>query len=123
MFFKKKAKELEERDIWGRLPLQIYEKVGLTIPRSAKNLRRTPEGRVIHDYFVLFEQAKPDVRGHRDLLQSALWISYSSKSYRIDTLESKEELSRLLTASFNLQEGTDFMISDTALDPRFSLFT
>lgn len=122
MFFKKKEPVVEEPDLWGRAPLALYEKVGAAPPSSEKSLVRTPTGLLIHDFFVVFEKKKPDVRGHRQLLQSALWTNYGSKLYRIETVESKEAIGEMIQTEFSLAIGKDFFVSDTALDPLFSLY-
>lgn len=118
MFFKHKAEPEEApRDIWGREPLALYEKVGRPIERNGKDLLRTVGGQRIQDYMVLFYHGKPDIRGVGGLLYIGEWTNYGSKLYRVNTLISAEKLAVLISEELQLT-GKDFLVSGTKLDPR-----
>lgn len=118
MFGKKKDRE-PERDIWGRQPLELYEKIGSNIPRDPKSFNRTIDGKMIHDYFVVFNQEKVDVRGHQELLQAAEWTDYGSKLYRIQTTELIPTIEAMIIDAFHLELKKDFFVSNSTSDPRF----
>lgn len=118
MFFKHKAEaKAVPRDIWGRAPLSLYEKVGRPIERNKKELLRTVNGKKIQDYLVLFYKGKPDIRGVGGLLYIGEWTNYGSKIYRVNTLISAEKLAVLISEELQLTKK-DFLISETKLDPR-----
>lgn len=122
MFKKKKEPEIPA-DIWGRAPMELYEKLGTPIQRAENKFKLTVDGKLIHDYFVVFSSAKPDIRGHRDLLQSAEWINYGTKLYRINTVYVSNEIEKLVAEEFDIKIGEDFFVSNTFFDPRFPHFS
>ncbi|MFR3685895.1 MAG: hypothetical protein ACLTXM_12775 [Enterococcus sp.] len=125
MFFKKKAPKNKsddnERDIWGREPLALYEKVGRPIERDPENLVYSVDGKAILDHMVLFYKGKPDIRGVGSLLYVGEWINYGTKIYRVNTLLSLEELKELLIQELQLKES-DFLVSPTSFYPRILNF-
>ncbi|GEK36326.1 MULTISPECIES: hypothetical protein [Enterococcus] len=116
---KHKQEAEEPVDIWGRSPLQLYEKIGTPIKRATTSMNRSSNGELIHDYFVVFTDRKPDVRGYRELLQAAEWINYGTKIYRISTTNSFATIEKLVTETFDIQIKTDFFVSNSTVDPRF----
>ncbi|MGH1649521.1 hypothetical protein ABE945_17250 [Enterococcus gilvus] len=125
MFFKKKfhtsLKNDTPTDIWGRDPLELYEKIGRPIPCSSKSLLRTDDGKFIKDYMVLFYNGKPDIRGMGVLLYAGEWINYSTKIYRVNTLLSSVELSDLIIEELNITLS-DFLVSETRVGPLTQIF-
>lgn len=118
IFYRKKKKNSEHKvDIWGREPLELYEKIGRTLERSEQRLSFTSDGTLILDLMVLFHHEKPDIRGVGSLLYAGEWINYSSKLYRVNTTLSANELEELIMEELKLTKA-DFLISSTFLDPR-----
>lgn len=107
-----------EKDIWGREPLKLYEKIGKRITRSSSNLTLSEDGQMIQDLFVLFYQGKPDIRGKGELLYAGEWINYGSKLYRVNTTLSPEELKELVIKELEVKEN-EFLVSGVKVDPRF----
>ncbi|WP_339099731.1 hypothetical protein [Candidatus Enterococcus lemimoniae] len=106
-----------EKDIWGREPMKLYEKVGKEISRSSSNPMLSEEGQMIQDLFVLFYKGKPDIRGKGELLYEGEWINYGSKLYRVNTLLTLNKLKELVIKELNIREK-DFLVSGVKVDPR-----
>lgn len=115
----RKQESEEPVDIWGRIPLKLYEKNGIPIKRTTTNMNHSSNGKIIHDYFSVSTDTKPDVRGHRELLQAAEWINYGTKTYQINPTISFAVIEKLVAEIFDIQIKIDFFVSNLTVDPRF----